>query len=155
MRILACTDGSEQSQKALKEAARIAENQANPHVTVIYVDNKKPYIPSWAMGWAREQGYSREELRKRVRELEEEIKEEEREKIFSEAEEIFKEKGLSIHRIVKEGPAATNIVEFAKEKNYDLVVLGNRGLGGLKKLFPGSVSNVVAHEVDTSVLIVK
>ncbi len=155
MKILACTDGSEQSRKALQEAAKIAEKHENAQVTVIYVDNKRPMVPSWAMGWAKEQGYSREDLRKRVRELEEEIKEEEQKKAFAEAEKIFQEKNLKIKTIFREGHPATNIIDVATQRHYDMVVLGNRGLGGLRKLFLGSVSNAVAHEVSTSVLIVK
>ncbi len=155
MKILACTDGSEQSHKALREVAKLAEKLDGAEITVIYVDSKTPLTPSWAMGWAKEQGYSREDLRKRVKELEEEIKQEERAKVFNEADKIFHEKNLETKKIIKEGPPATNIIEVASQQNFDLVVLGNRGLGGLRKLLPGSVSNAVAHEVKCSVLIVK
>ncbi len=155
MKILACTDGSEQSRKALREAATIAEKLENAQVTVIYVDNKRPMVPSWAMGWAKEQSYSPGDLQNRVRELEEKIKEKKQKKVFEEAEKIFQEKNLIITTIFREGHPATNIIDEASQHHYDMVVMGNRGLGGLRKLFLGSVSNVVAHEVSTSVLIVK
>ena len=36
-----------------------------------------------------------------------------------------------------------------------MIVIGSRGMGGLKKLFLGSVSSAVVHEATASVLTVK
>jgi len=54
-----------------------------------------------------------------------------------------------------EGNPAQKIVEMAKEENFDLIVVGHRGLSGIKALFLGSVSNRVVHEAECPVLIIK
>lgn len=51
------------------------------------------------------------------------------------------------------GDPATNIVEAARSS--DLVVLGSRGMGGLRSLVLGSVSDEVTRLVGASVLVVK
>ena len=39
-----------------------------------------------------------------------------------------------------EGRPSDRIVETAKEGNFDIIVMGSRGLGGVKEFFLGSVS---------------
>ena len=53
------------------------------------------------------------------------------------------------------GRAANKIVEAANEGGFDLIVIGSRGLGGIKEFFLGSVSDRVADEAKCPVLIVK
>ena len=43
----------------------------------------------------------------------------------------------------------------AKAMNADLVVIGSRGLGGVKELLLGSVSNAIVHGSKIPVLITK
>ena len=53
------------------------------------------------------------------------------------------------------GRAADKIVETANEGDFDLIVMGSRGLGRVKEFFLGSVSDRVADEAKCPVLIVK
>jgi nucleotide-binding universal stress UspA family protein len=62
---------------------------------------------------------------------------------------------LDIPAKLVEGRPADEIVETAKEGNFDLIVMGSRGLGGIKEFFLGSVSDRVADEAECPVLIVK
>lgn len=57
--------------------------------------------------------------------------------------------------ILLEGRPADKIVETAKLEAIDLIVIGSRGLGGIKEFFLGSVSDRVADEAPCPVLIVK
>ena len=82
---------------------------------------------------------------------------EEAEAVVSKAAEPFKEKGLFTDTRVVIGHMvpADAICEEATEGNYDLIMVGSRGLRGVKEMFLGSVSNKVAHLGCTSVMIIK
>ncbi len=62
---------------------------------------------------------------------------------------------LKISTRVLEGKPSEKIVEAAKEGSYDLIVMGSRGLGGVKEFFLGSVADRVACESKITVTIVK
>lgn len=53
------------------------------------------------------------------------------------------------------GHTADQIIGFAHKGKYDMIVIGARGLDGVKETFLGSVSNKVMHKSKISVLIVK
>jgi nucleotide-binding universal stress UspA family protein len=63
--------------------------------------------------------------------------------------------GVSIDTRVDERDPATALVEAAEEGDYDLVVLGNKGMTGPSRSFLGSVPNKVSHHASRSLLIVK
>lgn len=62
---------------------------------------------------------------------------------------------LKVSKKLLTGRAADKIVETAKEGNFDLIIVGSRGLGGIKEIFLGSVSDRIADEATCPVLIVK
>ena len=47
------------------------------------------------------------------------------------------------------------IVEVAEKQNFDLIVIGSRGMSAAKDLFLGSTSNYVLHKSKKPVLVVK
>ena len=53
------------------------------------------------------------------------------------------------------GDPAEVICHYAKENHIDLIIVGNRGIGGIKKLILGSVSDKVTHLSECPVLVVK
>lgn len=53
------------------------------------------------------------------------------------------------------GDPAAEIIRLANIHQADLVVIGSRGLTGMKKIVLGSVSTQVMEEVNCSVLVVK
>jgi nucleotide-binding universal stress UspA family protein len=79
------------------------------------------------------------------------------EKILSEAlkkARSYKEE-LKVSKKLIEGRPADKIVETAKDGEFDLIIIGSRGLGGIKEFFLGSVSDRVADEAPCPVLIIK
>ena len=63
--------------------------------------------------------------------------------------------GIVFNEKIVKGHVAEVILDFAKEKKIDLIVMGARGLGSVKEAFLGSVSNAVVHKSKIRVLIVK
>ena len=61
---------------------------------------------------------------------------------------------MSFKKIIDTDPA-DKIVEKAKRGEYDMVVIGNRGIGGLAGFLLGSVSDKVAKAAECPVVIVK
>jgi nucleotide-binding universal stress UspA family protein len=60
------------------------------------------------------------------------------------AKNFAKEHGsTNVRAFVKSGPPARTIVNFAKDKNVGLIVLGSRGLGDVEGYLLGSVSHKV------------
>lgn len=150
MKILICTDGSESSQRAMEEALVIAQGCNVEEVAIIHVHN-----PVLDATFPYHEAISAEQMRTFNIMMEEQKKE--REKLLSKSADFLKEKSNVKTRIIlKEGHPSHVIVNVAKEEGFDMIVLGSRGLGGLKKFFLGSVSNAVVQEAENcSVLVVK
>lgn len=67
-----------------------------------------------------------------------------------------KEKGWKAELVVKKhSNTADGIVEFIKEGDYDLLVMGSRGLSGLKRVLLGSTSSQVLRRAEMPILIHK
>jgi len=152
MKMLVCTDGSEQSQKAVEKAIIIAKGCLVKDILIIHVDDGKQDFPSFTRG---SNGFVATKEIEQFLKIKEE-KEAEGNKILADAREAFAKEGLKAKTLLAKGHPANTIVSVACEKGYDLIVIGSRGLGGLKKVFLGSVSNAVTQEVkNSSILTVK
>jgi nucleotide-binding universal stress UspA family protein len=68
---------------------------------------------------------------------------------------ISAQDGIAFYHKIVYGDATTEIIEFVKQNKFDLIVMGSRGLGGIKEAFLGSISNAVMHKSHVPVLIVK
>ena len=68
------------------------------------------------------------------------------------------EKTLQIKGAIKKvavGDPATEIANYAKSKDADLIVIGTRGHGELRDMFLGSVSRKVSNLAKVNVLLVR
>lgn len=54
-----------------------------------------------------------------------------------------------------DGNPGKTISAYAKDKQIDLIIMGSRGLGGIKEVFLGSVSHEVLKHAHCPVLIIK
>jgi nucleotide-binding universal stress UspA family protein len=64
-------------------------------------------------------------------------------------------KGPAVESAVVIGSPSQEILTAANEPGVDLVVVGARGLGPIKRLVLGSVSERVVHHAPCAVLVVK
>lgn len=62
---------------------------------------------------------------------------------------------LAVTTLLKEGNAASVISATSKDGGFDVVVVGHRGVGKVKELLLGSISEKVVHTVPCTVIIVK
>jgi nucleotide-binding universal stress UspA family protein len=69
--------------------------------------------------------------------------------------EPLRERGLEVEQCVREGYPATVIEEEAQRQEADLIVIGSRGLSGLKHLLLGSIAERVVQKAHCPVLTVK
>jgi len=65
------------------------------------------------------------------------------------------QKGILFFDRISYGDGGKRIVDIAHRKNFDLIVIGSRGMGSAKEIFLGSTSNYVLHKSKKPVLIVK
>lgn len=149
-RILVPIDGSECADKALDYALYLADKcdasvEIFTAVSIVHIPILKPA----AVAVKAVTPSLFESLFKEVRDHNEQM--------LSEAiEKARKAKpGLDITKNLAEGRPADRIVERAEEGGFDLIVMGSRGLGGVKEFFLGSVANRVASEAPCPVLLVR
>ena len=135
-KILMATDGSPHSEKVTNTVIKLAR-ALDADVSVISVAEVSAGMGPDLVALYRES-------------MEKEVK-----NILNRTKEHFAGEGLTVETIFKEGHPSDLICAVADEGNYDMIVLGNRGLGKIKEMILGSVSNRVAHCAKKSVYIVK
>jgi nucleotide-binding universal stress UspA family protein len=136
--ILVGTDGSERAGVAVKEALAWAKvygailhavNVVHPAANSEFADSLQTQVQVGDMRAEKER-----------------IKAQ----LLAEAEAV----GVSVEIHTPSGDPADAILGTAKAVSADLIVVGNRGMSGVKRFVLGSVPNKVAHQSDCSVLIV-
>ncbi len=139
-RIAVPYDHSELSKKALNMALTLAKQDKQIELEVLMVIQPKVPITYSTIYLAQDRNDS---LRKEAQEIKKEID----------------QKLMSLPNrtktIILEGNPAQIITEYVRENDSDLVVMGSRGLSGIKEMFLGSVSHNVVQKVSCPVLIVK
>jgi len=76
--------------------------------------------------------------------------------VYGQCELVLGEQGLKTKRVVKEGNyPAEDIVEYADENDFDLLVIADKGSKKLKDKLLGSTTEKIVRHAKTSVLVVK
>ena len=133
-------DGSELSKKALERAINLAKQDRKMELNVITVI---PTVVPAVYNYGASAVIGHEENLKKAKEM------------LFEVEGKLKEIPNKTETFIIEGNPAQAIEEFAENNHADLIVMGSRGLGGLKELFLGSVSHYVVQKAKCEVFIVK
>lgn len=141
-RILVATDFSESAEKAVEAATELARKfEAELVLLHAYKIDIPLASPMTAGGYALPADFF------------ERLGTEARQRVEAAAQEITS-KGVSTTGIAVEESAAAAIVETAESRDVDLIVMGTRGLTGLKHVALGSVADRVVRLAPCPVLTV-
>ena len=130
-RVLLATDGSDSSENALNYSLGFLPND-----TKLVILSVMPEVV-------------KQELETSLRKS--------HERFVRDAEKLVKNKrpDLVVQAVVEEGLPSDVICYYANTENVDMVIMGSRGLGGVKGFLLGSVSRNVVNACSKPVLIVK
>ena len=145
-KILVATDGSAHARKAIDYASDIA-SKYNATLYLIHVISETE-IPEDLLEYVEVERIEEPPRSVYIQKI--------GEGIIGTAEKEVKSKGVkAVQSAVVQGDPAEKIIEFAREKGVDMIVIGSRGLGSVKGLFLGSVSSKVCHVADCTCVTVK
>ena len=133
--ILVPLDGSKDSTRGLDKAISIAK-QSDGVITGINVVTVAPTLASSVINYKKF-------LTKKAEEM------------LDSAKKNCEKQDVKFSSKILYGSPASKIAEFAEKGKFDVVVVGSRGIGGIKGAILGSVANTIVHKSKVSVLIVK
>lgn len=126
------TDGSETATRAVHQAARVAARESGAlHIVSAYGPAMREDLERLRQGGGTVTS------------------------VLEEAAASVQELGCSVETHELDGDPADAIVAFAEEIEADVVVVGNKGLGGVKGFLLGSVPSKVVKNAPCSVLVVR
>jgi nucleotide-binding universal stress UspA family protein len=137
--IVVGVDGSPTATEALRRAARLADSTgADLHVVCAYQNAALASVGELSLA----SGSVGEALLSGAEEL------------LAEAVNALGVDSITVATHAVEGEASDALIDTAEQFNCDLIVVGNRGMRGGKRLLLGSVPNRVAHHAGRDVMIV-
>jgi nucleotide-binding universal stress UspA family protein len=132
-KILVPIDGSAHSTRALEEAIKIAKT-TNGTITLLTVQPSRTNILSV-------QKQPSNEPTKSI--------------ILAEGQKIVQAEGVFAEAVLLEGNVVDRIVNTAKEGNFDVIVIGARGLNRFEEVLLGSVSHGVVEKAPCPVIVTR
>jgi nucleotide-binding universal stress UspA family protein len=85
-----------------------------------------------------------------------ETSEDESHAMLSGQKRLLEQKGIKVDiRSVRSNNPPGVLVRIAEDEDYDLVVVGSRGMGGVKNFLMGSVSTKIVQDCPCNVLVIK
>ena len=139
-RIVAAYDGSRESEKALEKAIELANSAPGAKLDVVHVYQFPTIYIADGLSMANTLN---KELMERA------------ENLVANLKKRLLETGMEANVELLHGTPSDTILKFAKEREADLIVIGSRGLSGIKEFFLGSVSHNVVQRSPIPVLVVK
>ncbi len=135
--ILLSYDGSAHARHAAGIAARLARLQENPALILVCVGEDIP--------GEYQEPYRSEMIAKRTLQCQ---------ALADEAAHLIGE-GVQVQREILFGDPAECVLNVAETNGCDLIVMGTRGMGGLRGLLLGSKAQAVVSQAKCPVLLVK
>ncbi|HNT72864.1 MAG: universal stress protein [Methanothrix sp.] len=140
-RILVATDGSAAAMVAVKKGVDLAK-ATGAEVLGVYVVDELAVANA-----VRLFGADKEDLERKLQAG--------GEVAVSDLRRIAEEAGVPVETVVTFGVPANSIIELAKEKGVDMIVMGGHGQSGVTKFIIGSVVKNVLYRATVPVLVVR
>lgn len=137
-KILVAMDGSKCARKAFEKALEMAKT-SDGTLTIVHVLQLPP-----TMGHGKKLAADVETFFRRDAKL-----------FLAEHAEEAVMKGVKVDMVLSKGNPAQGILHAAESADADVIVIGSRGLGGVKGLMLGSVSHAVVQHASVPVLVVR
>jgi len=137
-RILVAYDGSDLAKKSLEKALEIAKTSPSIEIHVLHVMT----IPAQEVIISEAYQQMHDDISRYGL------------KILSHAQSVLTSIPNKFQCFQEEGSPSHVILDYAKNSNCDLIIMGSRGLSGFKE-FLGSVSHTVVQQSPVAVLIIK
>ena len=141
-RILLAIDGSEEAELAAPRAVDLAES-TDSELHVVHVG----VVPIFLQSYPGTLGYERR--------LYDQIEEMSRELLRKQSWRVKAAGGTVARTHLRMGQVDLEILALAEELGADLIVMGSRGLGGVRRALMGSVSDSVVRHAHCPVLVVR
>jgi nucleotide-binding universal stress UspA family protein len=141
-RILLATDGSEEAELAALRAVDLAD-ATNSELHVVHVG----VVPIFLQSYPGTLGY--------YGKLYEQIEEESKKRLRKESWRVKAAGGTVAGAHLRIGAVDLEVVALAEELGVGLIVMGSRGLGGVRRALMGSVSDSVMRHAHCPVLVVR
>ena len=147
MRVLLATDGSHDSKMAVALFKRLMLPKP-AHLTILHVVERHPTLTTvaWLTGHMDATQLA-EDMRRTL--------EQAGKQLLRETQQAWSKKKLGVAPLLTYGHAAEEILKAAKRSRADLIVVGSKGLTGLRRFLLGSVAHKVARHAPCSVLVVR
>lgn len=136
-KILVATDGSEHAMKAVQKALEFAEKEGAEVSVISVAYYAKDVFDEMPLSiQSKLENQAQEALRK--------------------AKALFDEKAIPVKTYMEAGLVpANNILRFAQEQEFDLIILGSTGISGFMRTLIGSTAAKVVAQAPCSVLVVR
>ena len=141
-RILLATDGSKEAERAALRAVELAE-KTDSELHVVHVG----VVPIFLQRYPGTLGY--------YGKLYEQIEEVSKERLRKQSLGVKAAGGTVAEAHLRMGEVDLEIVALAEELGVGLIVMGSRGLGGVRRALMGSVSDSVVRHAHCPVLVVR
>jgi nucleotide-binding universal stress UspA family protein len=134
-KILLATDGSEDADLAARAAIEVSNRTASElHVVHGWHDVPTPHLRSFVRAQLRQE--AEEVLQKQL-------------------ERIEQAGGTVAEAHLREGRTIDEILDLSEELEVGLLIVGSRGLGGVKRILLGSISEGIVHHARRPVLVMR
>jgi nucleotide-binding universal stress UspA family protein len=152
-KILLAIDGSESATHATQAAVELSK-KTDSELNVLYV-GEDPYSAAFFYPDATNAEGVKQVDPALIEELGRQFEQEARQVLDAEVEKVRAVGGTVAEAYLRMGSPAAEVVDLAEELGVGLVVVGSRGLGGIRRALIGSVSDSVVRHAHCPVLMVR